>query len=247
MPELFLVGGAVRDIQLKVLPSDYDFTVEAESYAAMKNWLMREFEVEIFLEKPEYGTIRGLVSIHKIAGHLYPPHVSPKRMDLAVDFVLARKDGAYSDGRRPDSVEPGTLADDLARRDFTVNAMAIDSRGMLVDPYNGSGDLTRGRLAAVGDPVDRLTEDALRAARAVRFMVTKGLNPDSELALALEHKGVLYALQYYISEERVRAELLKAFKHDTLRTLKVLGRFPLLRAVLLGANTNLWLKPTLEQ
>src|SRR5689334_19330699 len=98
--KLYKVGGYVRDQVLGLKSKDIDYAVEAESYDAMKNHLI-EKGAKIYLEQPQYFTIRG------------------KLNDEDADFVLCRKEGKYSDGRRPDTVEIGTIYDDLARRDFT--------------------------------------------------------------------------------------------------------------------------------
>lgn len=242
MAELFLVGGAVRDIKLGLQPKDYDFTVVADSYEDMLI-AVREMGGEIFLEVPEYATLRAAIPVTAFPYVKYP--VGMKR--VAADFVLARKDGYYSDGRHPDEVQVGSLYDDLARRDFTVNAMALSAGGVLIDPFGGSNDLDNRLLRAVGSPVERLTEDALRAVRAIRFAVTKGFALDYNLRDSLSHAQVLYNLQYRISEERVREELYKAFKHDTLVTINYLNLFPLLRTIVFGPDKQLWLKPTMEE
>ena len=92
------------------------------------------------------------------------------------DFVLCRKDSASGDGRRPDSVEPGTVLDDLARRDFTMNAIARDVQtGEVLDPHGGREDIKWKTLRFVGDPMTRIREDGLRVLRGLRFMITKGL------------------------------------------------------------------------
>ena len=83
------------------------------------------------------------------------------------DFVLARKDGQSSDGRRPDSVEPGTLLDDLARRDFTINGLFFDPIAeQVIDYVGGQDDLQAGIIRAIGQPRDRIAEDKLRMLRA---------------------------------------------------------------------------------
>lgn len=242
MPEMYLVGGAVRDKALGLVPKDYDFTVVADSYEDMRQWLMRELHAEFFQEAPEFGTIRA-----RLPWYHAEAWGTPRKKDVAADFVLARKDGAYSDGRHPDTIEVGTLHDDLARRDFTVNAMAMDIEGNLYDPFNGMASLEDGHLTAVGNAVSRLTEDALRVLRAIRFAVTKDFQLDYDLRTSMTHAKVLYNLQYNVSEERVREELVKCFKHDTLLTIKTLERFPLVRAIVFGPDKSLWLLPTMKE
>jgi tRNA nucleotidyltransferase (CCA-adding enzyme) len=228
MPEMFLVGGAVRDKLLGLRPKDLDYVVIADSYDEMKDWLTRGKISQIFLEKPEYGTIRARLSSGE-----------------AGDFVLARKDGYYSDGRRPDSTEPGTLMDDLLRRDFTVNAMAEDEIGRIIDPFGGRRDLYALVLRTVRDPKEVFTEDALRMYRAIRFRVTKEFAFTSELHRALRTLSVLDNLPN-VSIERVREELYKCFKHDTTYTAHLLDNYyPELRDYAFKGS-GMWLKPTME-
>ena len=156
MIKYYMVGGAVRDKILGIDPKyikDIDYSVEAPSYEAMKTELLKR-GLEMFPIKEDYMTIRG-----KLNG-------------VAADFVLCRKDGHYSDGRRPDTVEIGTLYDDLARRDFTMNAIALDEDDNIIDPFDGRGDLHRGIIRCVGKATDRMREDSLRLIRAIRFLDT---------------------------------------------------------------------------
>lgn len=231
MIRVFEVGGSVRDRFLGVASKDRDFAVEAPSWEAMREHV-HGLASKVFLEKPEYLTIRALVG------------------NEARDFVLCRKDGAYSDSRRPDTVTPGTIADDLQRRDFTVNAIAVDeATGEVLDPYNGQADIKTRTLRCVGGAQQRLSEDALRAVRAIRFMVTKGFQPDEDLRTHLKVHGSYWAHQLdFVSTDRIREELERCFKHDTTRTLVVLsevhvaftyaffGRRP--------GGSHIWLQPT---
>lgn len=236
--KIYKVGGAVRDELLGLKPKDYDFAVEAESFEAMKNSLLDQ-GFTIFLSTPEYFTIRARF---------------PKGYDMygintngrctTADFVLCRKESSYSDGRRPDSVEPGTIYDDLARRDFTVNAIAQKETGVLVDPFNGVDDLNHNVLKAVGSAEERLREDALRALRALRFSVTRNFVLDDELGASLKSDW-LPPLLMNISEERQREELYKMFKHNTLCALGVLFEYP--QIVEACFWDKIWLRPTMEQ
>jgi tRNA nucleotidyltransferase (CCA-adding enzyme) len=237
MVQVYEVGGCVRDDLLGLSTKDVDYSVVAESFDEMRAWLTRQ-NFEIFLETPQYHTIRArfprgmtVYARRNVAG-------------LTADFVLARKDGAYTDGRRPDSVEQGTLYDDLRRRDFTVNAMARDAAGELIDPHNGLTDLCVRNLRAVGSAEDRLREDALRALRAIMFVVTKDFIMDESLRAAVASEW-LPPLLATVSVERRREELLKAFKVDTLKTLSILHSLPLAfrQAVF---SDGLWLEPSLK-
>ena len=142
-----LVGGCVRDALLSVPPHDYDLATAA---------LPQEVE-QCFpnLTCVETGLKHGTITVLSDG--------------LPVEVTTFRKEGTYTDHRRPDQVEFTTdLAHDLSRRDFTVNAMAWGPGG-LVDPHGGRGDLERRLIRCVGDPDLRFTEDALRPLRGLRL------------------------------------------------------------------------------
>src|SRR6478735_3634586 len=119
--QMYLVGGAVRDGLIGKPTKDYDYTVVVDSkfgFSADDAYVFMLDELQargfkIFLDTPEYFTVRAQF-----------PKGDERRARQTADFVLARKDGPYSDGRRPDWVKVGTLEDDIFRRDFTVNALA---------------------------------------------------------------------------------------------------------------------------
>lgn len=229
---IFEVGGSVRDKFLGLPNKDRDFAVEAPSWEAMREHV-HGIASKVFLETPEHLTIRALVPVGKKAE--------------ARDFVLCRKDGAYSDGRRPDTVEPGTIFDDLARRDFTINAMAINTEtGELLDPHGGRADAEARRLRCVGKAEDRFGEDALRILRAIRFRITKDLVIDADIALLMQDRSPRWPNHLKaVSIERIREELLKCFQHDTVLTLTVFQAInPLFTEVVFGGD--LWLEPTLS-
>lgn len=187
--ENYLVGGCVRDLLLGKSPRDWDFTTNAnpEEIAAL-------FE-HTFYENA-YGTV-GVVND------------TPKEESLRViEITPYRTESDYSDFRRPDEVKwAKTLEEDLKRRDFTVNAMAINlEKDELVDLWNGQEDLERKLLRTVGSPKDRFREDALRILRALRF--TSELNfaiESATLEAIVEHKELLA----HISKERVKDEFIK--------------------------------------
>ena len=213
--QMFEVGGCVRDDLMGIASKDVDFVVLADSFDAMRAELVgRGFT--IWQERPEFVTIRAGV-----------PKGDPLRERTKdADFVLARKDSATGDGRRPDFVEAGTLADDLARRDFTVNAMARNPlTGDLVDPFQGRDDLKRRTLRFVGDPMERIREDGLRVLRGFRFMVTKGLVPTVETWDALCSSEAARMLGS-VSVERIREEVERMVAFDTLATLAMLADLP---------------------
>ena len=214
----FLVGGAVRDQKMGVDKiKDLDFSMEGfESLHEMEDHLVSE-GFEIHTVTPDKFTIR--VGI---------PKDNPLRARAKdADFVMCRKEGPYSDGRRPDWVESGTIFDDLARRDFTINAMAIDcDTDEFLDPHNGMEDLRNNTLRFVGDPLARITEDGLRIMRAFRFTIVRGFVMEPEtLAAVTSFEAERALLNDSISVERIREELNKMLKHDTVGTLRFLHHF----------------------
>jgi tRNA nucleotidyltransferase (CCA-adding enzyme) len=127
--------------------------------------------------------------------------------DAAVEVTTFRVDGEYSDCRRPDNVTfTRSLRKDLARRDFTVNAMAYCERTLVIDPFGGRGDLANKLIRAVGDPCERFREDGLRILRALRFAAVYGFEIELQTAIAARRQRTL--LQK-ISAERIMQELNK--------------------------------------
>lgn len=210
--KFYEVGGAVRDELLGITSKDVDFAVEAVSFEAMVQDLEKR-GFKIFQSKPEFFTVRAQV----------PPTQSKlfQRSKVA-DFVLCRKDSAAGDGRRPDYVEAGTIFDDLARRDFTVNAIAKDTEtGEILDPHGGAMDLKNKILKFVGEPRKRIEEDGLRVIRGYRFMVTKDLMAESKTHSALTDTFAADMLEK-VSIERIKDELEKMFEHDTITSMSLL-------------------------
>lgn len=214
--KFYEVGGCVRDELLGKPSKDVDFTVVAPSFEAMREHLLKE-GFKLFVEKPEFATIRASVP---------KGHVLAQRTRDA-DFVHARKDGPTKDGRRPEFTEPGTLADDLARRDFTVNALARDPlTGDVIDHHGGIEDLKQLRLRFVGDPMVRIREDGLRVLRGLRFTITKGFEAVPETWKALTSEEAAKMLDC-VSVERKREEVEKMFAHDTLSALSLFRLLPM--------------------
>ena len=182
----------------------------------------------MFLETEDKLTIRARV----------PRGSALERRTDVADFVMARKDGTYTDGRRPDTVEPGSLEDDLRRRDFTINAMALDEDGSLIDLFGGRNDLIEGTLRFVGRAEDRIEEDGLRVIRGLRFMVTKGMTPSLDTFMALKSPESALALGR-VSIERIANELSRMFQFDTIRSLRVLGEFPVLHDAMFRGQLHL--------
>lgn len=222
--QFFEVGGAVRDSLMGLSSKDVDFSVVAPegqfdtadaAFVALESFLSNQ-GFEVFESRSEFLTIRAKVP---------KGHALSARTTVA-DFVLARKDGPYSDGRRPDWVRPGTLEDDILRRDFTVGALCRDVNGTLIDLVGGEADLRDRTLRFVGDGALRVSEDGLRVARGLRFMVTKGLSPAPETWDVLTSELAAEMLSK-VAVERIREELVKMFKVDTLLSLQLLGGLPI--------------------
>ena len=220
---IFEVGGSIRDDLFGIKnPHDRDFCAEAPSWSALLEWCKTNMD-KVFLVTPEFFTVRGMIGKD------------------AIDIVMCRIDGASSDGRHPDHVELGTLSDDLARRDFTVNAMAwevdhnLNRVGGLIDPHDGEVDLENNTLRCVGDTVKRLEEDGLRVLRAARFKITKNLHLDISLSIALQEQIWWNFLMNTVSQERIREELHKNVSTRHRKKYSIFSRM----CTLYGRNTFL--------
>lgn len=161
---IYEVGGSVRDSLLNVPHKDHDYAVECDSFETMREYILNE-KYTICVEKPEYGHIKA---------------IKTGKDRKVVDFTLCREDGYYSDNRRPDSIKVSDIYGDLRRRDFTINAIAINIETKeILDPHGGEADLENRIIKCVGKTEDRLYEDPLRFLRALRFSVTKDMTIDS--------------------------------------------------------------------
>ena len=188
-----LVGGCVRDLCRGVSPNDYDLTT-----SAAPDEMKRAFAG---LRVIETGILHGTLTVLSDG--------------VAYEVTTYRVEGAYSDGRHPDSVSfTASLREDLARRDFTVNAMSYSPKDGLTDPFGGLADLSAGIIRAVGDPDRRFTEDALRILRALRFSSTLGFAIEDSTAAALVR---LAPTVCRVSPERIREELLKLLAGKSCR------------------------------
>lgn len=179
--EAYLVGGCVRDLARGVRPKDWDAATSATP----------EKVRALFPRTVPTGIRHGTVSV-----------LSGKRR---MEVTTFRTEGAYTDNRRPERVVfvQGIHAD-LSRRDFTVNAMAMDLSGGVIDPFGGLDDIRRGVIRCVGDPYRRFGEDALRMLRALRFAAATGYEIEEATLRAAE---ALSRLARALSAERVCAEL----------------------------------------
>jgi tRNA nucleotidyltransferase/poly(A) polymerase len=213
--EAALVGGGVRDLVRGEQPLDWDAATSAPPEAVAARF-----------PGAAWQNAFGTVTVRTVEGG--PP----------VEVTTYRVEGGYRDRRRPDHVRwGGSLVEDLARRDFTINAMAwvptdlAAGEGRLVDPHGGAADLADGVLRAVGDPNARLEEDALRLVRAVRFATRFDLRLDPATEEAVKrHAGAAAAL----SGERVRDELMRILGGSAppSRALVLMERLKLLAVLL---------------
>ena len=226
--KFYQVGGSVRDELMGLKSNDIDYAVEAPSFEHMRQAII-DRGGEIFLETPKYFTIRAKV-----------PQLG------CTDYVLCRKDGGYSDGRRPDEVCAGTLLDDLSRRDFTINAIAKDEDGKRIDPFGGYKDLEKGIIRCVGDTKKKFAEDSLRLVRAFRFAITKTFLMSDDIKRCLHSEDTLSGLKN-VSTERIREELTKCFAHNSVWTIRMLCLYPEFMSIVISDENKIWLKPTTEK
>lgn len=181
--EAYAVGGCIRDSLLGRQPQDWDITTSAKPMQVKR----------IFQRTVDTGLQHGTVTV--LLGQ------------DAFEVTTYRIDGEYEDGRHPKEVIfTPNLLEDLKRRDFTVNAMAYNEKDGLVDAFDGTGDLERGMIQCVGNPIDRFEEDALRMVRAVRFAAQLDFTIAGKTREAIR---ALAANLEKISAERIQAELVK--------------------------------------
>jgi poly(A) polymerase/tRNA nucleotidyltransferase (CCA-adding enzyme) len=201
--EAYLVGGCVRDLLLGRKPKDWDITTNAKPEEIIKIF------PETFYEN-DYGTV-GVVNKNTEDETLKVVEITPYRTE-----------GKYSDSRRPDVVDfQATLEDDLKRRDFTINALAlkiIDSdsqkgiyKASIKDLFAGIKDLNNGIVKAVGEPIERFSEDALRIIRAARIATELGFSIEEKTESAI---GTTAELLKKIASERIRDEFVRIIMSD---------------------------------
>ncbi len=192
--ESFIVGGSVRDLLIGRTPKDWDITTNAKPE-----------EITPLFEKTFYENTFGTVGI--VIEETLDPTLK------VIEVTPYRIESEYTDFRRPDKVEWGTtIEEDLARRDFTINAISLNpATNEIKDPYDGQIDINRKIIRTVGNPNDRFTEDALRMLRALRLASELGFAIDSDTLIAIQkHKHLLA----HISKERIKDELTKIIMSD---------------------------------
>ena len=195
----YVVGGCVRDALMGRIPGDYDVTTAAKPEEMQK--IFEDCRVV------ETGLKHGTLTV--------------VRDGMNIEVTTYRIDGTYRDGRHPDSVTfTDRLADDLGRRDFTVNAMAYSPAGGLVDLYDGQNDIANKIIRCVGQAEERFSEDGLRILRALRFASTLGFSCDAECSAAI---FALTSLLDRISRERIHTELTKLLRGQ--RAAEILAEY----------------------
>ncbi len=228
--EAYLVGGCLRDVLLEIAPKDWDLATSAKP-----DEILKLFPDSVYENR--FGTV-GVKTR------------SEDQSVKVVEVTTFRLEGTYTDKRHPDEVKfAKTIKEDLARRDFTVNAMAlalsvpivdkkhlmsdlpelsqlstVNSKPLLIDPFGGQADLKKEIIKAVGDPNERFNEDALRLMRAVRFAAQLGFSIDPETEVAIKrHAGLLE----FVSKERIRDEFSKLLMtergHEGVELMRELG------------------------
>ncbi|MBB5182574.1 CCA tRNA nucleotidyltransferase [Catenisphaera adipataccumulans] len=185
--QAYVVGGSVRDALLGKKPHDYDVTTDARP----------EQIINLFDHTAPTGIKHGTVTVLS---------------EQPVEVTTFRTESQYHDHRHPDHVAfVSNLKEDLARRDFTVNAMAYHPQSGLIDPFGGQEDLKKKQIRCVGDPRQRFEEDALRLMRAHRFAAQLDFTIEEETAKAIEECANTIC---YVSVERIREELFKILRYN---------------------------------
>lgn len=183
--EAYIVGGSVRDFLMNKVPNDFDITTNAKPDQIKK--CFEGYNIVNIGEK--HGTIIVIINAEK------------------VEITTYRIDGEYNDSRHPDKVVfSENLKEDLKRRDFTINAIAMNKKGEIIDIFGGRGDLQTKTIRTVGNAAERFKEDSLRIMRALRFASQLDFEIDFETSKQI-HK-LAYLLKN-ISVERIRDEFLK--------------------------------------
>lgn len=193
----FVVGGPVRDMIMGHIPSDWDICTAAKPNEIID--ILSDAGIRYFDSGLKHGTVSAVIE-----GSVY-------------EITTFRTETGYADHRHPDEVKfIGDIEGDLARRDFTVNAMAYNCDTGVIDLFGGKSDIENKLIKCVGDPHERFEEDALRILRALRFSSVLGFSIDSETSKAIFAKKDLLK---NISSERIRDELLKILCGKNVRAV----------------------------
>lgn len=244
MPHIYRVGGCIRDKFLGIDSKDIDFTFVLDDlnrtvesgFEIMTDW-MTVNGFEIFLSTPDCFTIRAkFPKDHQFTG-------------LVADFVMARKEVGYVEGTRRPILELGTLEDDLLRRDFTLNALAEDIDGNIIDLFGGIEDLKIGVLRTPMDANITMMDDPLRILRALRFTITKDFVMSDDIWEAMKQPNILKKLEQTVSGQRIREEIDKMMRFNTVRSFRLLMDVDEIIPGFLELifKDGMWLMPTFKQ
>ncbi len=188
--EAYFVGGCVRDIIMGNKPKDFDISTNVPMHVTEKL-----FKTHNIGKNKNFGIV--VVDYNR----------------YTFEIANFRTDGAYSDNRRPDSVKLGvSFKEDTSRRDFTVNSLGMDINGNIIDYHGGINDIENKVLKTVGNPNDRITEDALRILRAIRFSIKFEFKLDSSLEIAIRKNRRLIN---NLSSERIKEEFEKMISNGS--------------------------------
>lgn len=216
--EAYAVGGCVRDLLRGEKPKDWDVTTSAKPEEIMAIFPESFYENKFLTVTVKTGAEDPVLK--------------------EIEVTTFRAEGKYTDKRHPDEVRfADKLEDDLSRRDFTVNAIALGLDLKLIDPHNGQADLKNKLIRAVGNPETRFEEDALRMLRAVRFSVQLGFEIEEKTKTAI--KKIAGNLEF-IAKERIRDELNKIFETTEARQgIELLHELGLLKFILPEAEEGI--------
>ena len=202
----YIVGGCVRDALMGETPADWDIATDAEP------WQVKS----LFEKTVDTGIRHGTVSVFARGGRY--------------EVTTFRKEEKYSDYRHPDRVRfSSSLAEDLKRRDFTINAMAYHPEEGLVDIFDGAGDLEKRIIRAAGNPSERFREDALRMLRAIRFSAQLGFKIEDKTFSAIVENSCLIK---HISMERIKAETDKLLLSEEPMRFELLWKSGMLKWII---------------
>ena len=192
--QAFLVGGCTRDYLLNKTPKDWDLTTNAKPEEIMA--IFKDFKT---IYENDFGTVAVFIENNPL------------------EITTYRIEGGYLDKRHPENIDwTKNIEEDLKRRDFTINAMAMDSSLKVIDLFNGKEDLKAKIIRTVGDPDERFNEDALRMLRAIRFVTTlpEGFQIEEKTLLSISKNKALLSK---ISSERIRDEFVKIINSDNAK------------------------------
>lgn len=215
----YLVGGGTRDLILGKKPHDLDFIMQTDMSFDEVIKAINKTDITIFQVKPEFQIIiAGIRNGNKMEG---------------VDFAFPRKDGKYSDQRRPDDTErTNSLKEDASRRDFKINALFMNEDGVIFDYVNGIDDIEEKLISAVGSPIERFKEDPLRILRAMRFATQLDFSIDNNTFYDM-HDSMHLLSNKSLSLDRMRVEVNKMLKANPKMAMNYMSDFGVVHYMLM--------------